>query len=67
MAELIKDVIGFGGHIIYDKSKSDGIPRKLLDNGRINRLGWKPRISFGEGIRQTYLWYREHVAALVTP
>jgi len=66
MAELIKDVVGFEGDIFCDKSKPDGIPRKLLDNSRIENLGWTPKIDFEEGIGQTYRWYRENADALVT-
>ncbi len=61
LAGLISDVIGFRGEIIFDKSKPDGALRKLLDVSRIRRLGWSPRISPGEGIRQTYQWYEHYV------
>ena len=42
LAEIIKDIIGYEGEVIYDHSKPDGTPRKLLDSSRINTLGWKP-------------------------
>jgi GDP-L-fucose synthase len=54
---LIKEIVGFEGDIIFDKSKPDGAPRKLLDANRINKLGWSLRISLEDGIRQTYGWY----------
>ena len=60
MARVIKDVVGYEGDIVYDTSRPDGIPRKLLDNGRIAALGWQPKIDFSQGIRQTYRWYLEH-------
>ena len=66
MANLIKDIVGFHGDIIFDESKPDGIPRKLLDNSRIENLGWTPKINVNEGIRQTYRWYLEHAEALVS-
>ena len=46
-----------GGDIIFDTSKPDGIPRKMLDVSRINRLGWQAKVSLDEGIRKTYEWY----------
>ena len=61
LAELIKEVVGYEGQVLFDKSKPDGALRKLLDNSRITDLGWKARVSLGEGIRQTYNWYKEAV------
>ena len=57
LAVMIKDIVGFGGELVFDQSKPDGAPRKLLDSGRIRRIGWMPKIGLGEGIRQTYQWY----------
>src|SRR4029079_16518011 len=45
LAELIQDVVGFKGEIIWDKSKPDGTPRKLMDSSRLFALGWKPKID----------------------
>ena len=61
MAGLIKDIAGFKGDIIFDTSKPDGMPRKLLDASKIRDLGWSPRINMEEGIRQTYEWYVSHI------
>lgn len=61
LALLIKGIIGFNGDIVFDKSKPDGAPRKLLDIGKIRKIGWTPKISLEKGIRQTYEWYKEHV------
>jgi GDP-L-fucose synthase len=57
LAQMIRSVVAFEGEIIFDRSKPDGTPRKLVDAGRIRGLGWRPRISLEEGIRQTYEWY----------
>ena len=57
LAETIRDVTGYEGAITFDPSKPDGTPRKLLDVSRLNALGWKPRISLLEGIRNTHRWY----------
>jgi len=60
LAYLIKDIIEYDGNIIFDTSKPDGTPRKLLDVSKIFNMGWKPRITLEEGIRSTYNWYQEH-------
>lgn len=56
LAQLIKDVVGYGGEIRLDPTKPDGIPRKLVDVSNLYGLGWRPNISLREGIRQTYQW-----------
>lgn len=60
LAYLIKDIVGYDGNIIFDTSKPDGTPRKLLDVSKLFNMGWKPRITLEEGIRSTYSWYQEH-------
>lgn len=60
LAYLIKDIVGYDGNIIFDTSKPDGTPRKLLDVSKLFNMGWKPKISLEEGIRSTYSWYQEH-------
>ena len=62
LALLIKSVVGFAGGIVYDKTKPDGTPRKLVDISKIRRAGWSPAINLEEGIRTTYEWYRSNVA-----
>lgn len=54
LAETIADVIGWKGEFVFDTQKPDGTPRKLVDTGRINRLGWHARIGLRDGIRSTY-------------
>lgn len=62
LAALIADVVGFKGTFTFDTSKPDGTPRKLVDVGRINALGWKAKTGLREGIASTYEWYRKNVA-----
>jgi GDP-L-fucose synthase len=62
LAEIIADVVGFKGSFAFDTSKPDGTPRKLLDVGRLNRLGWKAKTGLREGIAATYDWYRKNIA-----
>ena len=57
LARLVKRIMGYAGEIVYDSSKPDGTPRKLLDVSRLNSLGWKAKISLEEGIARTYEWY----------
>jgi len=61
LAEMIKEIVGFQGRIVYDTSKPDGTPRKLLDVSRLFSLGWRPRIPLRQGLEQTYRWFVEHV------
>ncbi|HOJ78854.1 MAG TPA: GDP-L-fucose synthase [Bacillota bacterium] len=57
LALLVKKIVGFEGEIVYDTSKPDGTPVKINDISRIQKLGWKPKVSLEEGIRSTYNWY----------
>jgi GDP-L-fucose synthase len=68
LAELICRIVGFHGTLVFDTSKPDGTPRKLLDVSRLRALGWRHRIPLEEGVRQTYRWYleREEAAPLVS-
>jgi GDP-L-fucose synthase len=61
MAQLVKDVVGYTGNLTFDTSKPDGMPRKLLDNTKIKKLGWSPRINARDGIRQTCQWYKNNL------
>lgn len=54
LAETVADVVGFDGELIWDTSKPDGTPRKLMDSSRIFSLGWKPTVSLKDGIRIAY-------------
>lgn len=57
LAETIAGVMGFTGRLVFDSSKPDGAPRKLLDSARIASLGWKPRIDLPTGIRSACEWF----------
>ncbi len=59
LALLIKNIVGFKGKIIFDKTKPDGTMKKLMNNKKITQLGWKPKVSLEEGIKETYAWYQK--------
>lgn len=61
-AELMAKVVGYQGHILYDSSKPDGTPRKLLDVSKAHSYGWKHKIQLEDGLRQTYSWFVEALA-----
>lgn len=54
LGHLISEIVGFNGEIVFDSSKPDGTPRKLMDSAKINNLGWHPKISLAEGIKMVY-------------
>lgn len=60
MAHLIKEITGFEGALLFDHSKPDGTPRKLLQVDKINGLGWEAKINIKEGITRTYADFVEH-------
>ena len=60
LATLIADVVGFRGGLVFDRTKPDGTPRKLLDVGKMTALGWQPRTQLRDGIHATYNWYLEN-------
>jgi GDP-L-fucose synthase len=57
LAETVCEVLGFQGSLVFDTSKPDGTPRKLMNVGKLLALGWKPRIGLKEGIRDAYEWF----------
>ena len=57
LAELIGRVTGFEGKLVFDTSKPDGTPRKLMDSSRLRALGWRPKTSLDDGIREVYRWF----------
>jgi GDP-L-fucose synthase len=58
LAEKIAKIAGFTGEILWDSSKPDGTPRKLLDVSRLKEISWSPRVSLDEGILRTIEWYK---------
>ena len=59
LAEIVKNVVGFEGKIVYDSTKPDGTPRKLLDVSIIKKTGFTPKVSLQEGISRVYEWYKQ--------
>jgi len=57
MAETMKEVVGYTGKLIFDASKPDGAPRKLIDVTRLKRMGWKYNIDLEDGLKKAYKWY----------
>lgn len=64
IAELVADVVGYEGETLWDTSKPDGTPQKLLDVSKLRGIGWEARIGMREGLESTVAWYREHVDGL---
>lgn len=60
LATLVGKIIGYEGSIVFDTSKPDGTPRKLLDISRLKNLGWQANISLEDGLKSTYNWFLEH-------
>lgn len=60
LASLIAKIVGFQGKIIWDETKPDGTPRKIMDSSRIRKLGWTPAYSLEDGIRMTTQWFSEN-------
>ena len=63
LVALISDVVGYEGEIVWDSSKPDGTPRKLLDVSKLRALGWQPRIELNAGIASVYDWYQSNLVA----
>jgi len=57
LADLVKEVVGFRGQLVYDVEKPDGTPRKLLDVSKLDALGWRSRIDLERGVRDFYAWF----------
>jgi len=62
LAQLIAKVIGFKGRIFFDSTKPDGAPKKLMNSGRLNKLGWKQKFNLEEGLQLAYADFRESLA-----
>ncbi len=57
LAEIIRDVVGYTGEVVFDATKPDGTPRRILDNSKITAMGWKPKTDIREGIKMEYEYY----------
>jgi GDP-L-fucose synthase len=64
LAHVIKEMLDYQGKIVFDNSKPDGTPRKLLDVSRVKKLGWQPKVELKQGIISTYKWYVENQKAI---
>lgn len=62
LAYIVKDLVGYEGELIFDSTKPDGMPKKLLDVTRLHEAGWKHKIQFEDGLKRTYDWYLENIA-----
>jgi len=63
LADTVKRIVGFSGDVVWDHTKPDGTPRKLLDISRVKALGWEPKTGIEEGIRKAYDWYLRSITA----
>lgn len=64
LAETMCEVIGFDGELVFDASKPDGTPRKLMDSSLLRSMGWSPRVQLKQGIARTYQWYLDNADSL---
>lgn len=60
LVETVAKVVGYQGRIVFDASKPDGAPRKLMDVSRLKQLGWQAQVSLEQGLQQTYQWFLQH-------
>lgn len=64
LASLVRDVVGYGGRIVFDRNRPDGVPRKRVDSSRLGALGWHPRIALADGLRTAYADFTAQSGAL---
>lgn len=62
LARLVAEVVKFEGRIVFDTTKPDGTPRKLMDSSRLAAMGWRPTVALREGVEETYAWFLANVA-----
>ena len=60
LAQLISDIVGYKGNLVFDREKPDGTPRKVLSIDKISSTGWSPAITLEEGLKSTYLWFLDN-------
>ena len=61
LAETIKEVVGYRGNLLFDNSKPNGSPRKLLNVSKLNSMGWKYQTNLKTGLKKTYTWYLDNI------
>ena len=61
LSALISEIAGYDGKIVYDRTKPDGTPQKLLDITKIKKVGWEPKISLRDGLKKTYEWFVQEI------
>ena len=66
LAETVSQVVGYSGRLIFDKTKPDGAPRKLMDSSKLKELGWTPHYNLKKGLAHTYDWYKDNESILRT-
>lgn len=64
LANIVRDIVKFKGRIVWDLSKPDGTPRKLLDISKMKKLGWEYSIEINEGISNTYAWFQKNIDSI---
>ena len=57
ISDIVRDVVGYNGEIVWDTSKPDGTPKRLLDTTKLFNMNWRPKINLTVGLKQTYSWY----------
>jgi GDP-L-fucose synthase len=60
---MMQEVVGYKGKLVFDTTKPDGMPRKLLDISKLTALGWSPKIPLVEGLQKTYAWFLKNGAS----
>ena len=64
LAETVKAVVGFRGDLVFDRTKPDGTPRKLMDSSKLQSSGWWPELDLHDGLTAAYAWFLDHAADL---
>ncbi|MDT3387363.1 MAG: GDP-L-fucose synthase, partial [Bacteroidota bacterium] len=59
LSKLVKETVDFKGEVIWDETKPNGTPRKLIDVAKLHRLGWTHKVELEEGVKQLYDWYKQ--------
>uniref|UniRef100_A0A0D9WSQ6 NAD(P)-binding domain-containing protein n=1 Tax=Leersia perrieri TaxID=77586 RepID=A0A0D9WSQ6_9ORYZ len=60
VAEAVREVVGFQGRVVWDVTRPDGVARRLVDSGKMRKIGWEPKVALRDGIRELYRFYLRH-------